>query len=129
MASRLKHKRRLNYNEPALDWEYKLDEPFVSWFGIQYNAGKRFKFQNMHQCFLLRILEFDIVDGIRRLICDIITKRGLVKRAIILKDDVPFEYWISAIRGHEQKLIENGWLSESEATKYKLNKNYKKLFY
>eukprot|EP01083_Nonionella_stella_P229661 812628_1 len=99
-----------------------------TWFGIQFDAGKVFPIRNMYEFFIHTITAFEVDKKQPNIICDIITKRGIVKKSIIPKETVPFEWWISSIVGIETKLVLIGWLTESEIAKYRLSKHYQPKF-
>eukprot|EP01083_Nonionella_stella_P019139 53204_1 len=128
MSSR--NKQRVNYREDSPSQEplqtLKITK-HMCWFGLQYQRGKKFIFQNNYQFFILSINEFEFKNN-PILICDIITKKGVVRHAMINKSDIPFEWWISAIKGYEKALLKLQWLTEKEINKYKINKNYTPTF-
>ena len=123
-------KKKLSYLEPTINnlprkprkctKDIILQQPHHSIFKMYQSQGLRLEFEDENQFFPLTINKFQVENGEKYIFGDIITAKGIGTNTDYLKANVPFEYWISAVIGYEDELVQIGWLTRSELNHYKI---------
>eukprot|EP01083_Nonionella_stella_P027505 75770_1 len=109
----------------------KLESPHLTFFGILYEAGQRFEFNDDSDCFIHSINEFDhdTTTNTNYIIATTITKNNiLVPRSKLVKSDVAPEFWLSSIKSEFTNLINIKWCTTQEIKHYMINLKSTKLF-